>query len=53
MEGKPKNRLQEVSADKKELLFQAVVYYCRTSPTGSSTTTGKARKIVEVLKEIH
>jgi len=53
MEGKPKKRLQEISAYIKGRLFQSVAYYCGTSRTGSNTTTGQIRKIVEVLKEIH
>jgi len=49
MEGNPQNRLQEVSADEIGRLIQAVVHYCGISPTGSNTTTGQIRRIVEVL----
>jgi len=53
MESEPKIRLQEVSADEKEPLFQAVAHYCGTSPKGSNTTTGLIRRIVEMQEEIH
>jgi len=53
MEGNPQKRLQDVSADEKRGLFQAVAHYCGTSPTGSNTTTGQIRRIVEVLEETH
>jgi len=53
MERKPQKRLQGVSADKKGRLVQAVAHYCATSPTGSNTTIGQIRRIVEVLEEIH
>jgi len=43
----------EGQGDEKGRLFQAVAYYCRTLPTGSNTTTGQIRRIVEVLEEIH
>jgi len=52
MEGKPQNRLQEVRADELRLI-QAVAHYCETWPTGSNTTTGQIRRIVEVLDKIH
>jgi len=45
--------LQNVSADKKGRLIQALAYYCGTSSTGSNTTTGKIRRIIEVMEEIH
>jgi len=38
MEGKPQNRLQEVSADATGRITQAVALYCGLSPTGSNTT---------------
>jgi len=40
MEGKPQNRLLEVSADEIGRLIQAVALFCGISPTGSNTTTG-------------
>jgi len=40
MDGKPQDRLQEVSADETGRLIQAVALYCGISPTGSNTTTG-------------
>jgi len=33
-------------------LIQPVYQYCRIFPAGSNTTTGKIRRIVEVLKII-
>jgi len=53
MEEKHKKRLKEISAGEKGRLIQTVAHYCGTWPTGSNTTTGQIRKIVEVLKEIH
>jgi len=53
MEGRLQKRLQQVSADEKGRLIQAVAHYCGTSPTGSKITTGQVRGIVEVLDEIH
>jgi len=50
MGGKPQH-LQEVSADDKRHIIQAVAHYCGTSPTGSNTTTGHIRRLVEVLEE--
>jgi len=52
MEGKPPNRLQEVSANEIGRLIEAVAHYCGISPTGSNTTTGQVRRIVAVLKDI-
>jgi len=40
MEGKPQNRLQEVSADEIGRLIQAVALYCGISPTRSNSTKG-------------
>ncbi|XP_070855245.1 uncharacterized protein [Drosophila suzukii] len=40
MEGKPQNRMQEVSTDEIGRLVQAVALYCGISPTESNTTTG-------------
>jgi len=53
MEGKPQQHMQEVSADEKGRLVQAVAHYCGISPTGSNITTGQNRRIVEFLEEIH
>ncbi|XP_037727972.1 uncharacterized protein LOC119558648 isoform X1 [Drosophila subpulchrella] len=39
MDGKPQNRLQEVSADEIGCLIQGVAHYCGILPTGSNTTT--------------
>jgi len=50
---KSQKRLQEVSADEKGRSFQAVAFYCGTSPTGSNTTKWQICGIVEVLEEIH
>jgi len=52
MEEKHQKRLKEVSADEKGRLIQAVATYCETWPTGSNTTTGQIRRIVEALEEI-
>jgi len=49
MVGKTKKRLQDVIADEKERIVQAVSHYCETSPTGTNTTTGQIRRIDEVL----
>jgi len=49
--GKPHKCLREVSADEKGRLIQAVAY-CGISPTEGHATTGKIRRIVELLEEI-
>jgi len=38
MEGRPQNRLQEVSADEIGHQIQAYALYCGISPTGSNST---------------
>jgi len=53
MEEKHQQRLKEASADEKGRLIQAVANYCGTWPTGSKTTTGQIRRIVQVLGEIY
>jgi len=40
MEGKPENRMQEVSAGQIGRQIQAYVFYCGISPTGSNSTKG-------------
>jgi len=40
MEGKPQNRMQEVSADEIGRQIQAYALYCAISPTGSNFTKG-------------
>jgi len=44
--------MEEVSADEKGHLIQAVARYCGTWPPRSNTTAGKIRTIVKVLEEI-
>jgi len=39
--------MQEVNADEKGRVVQAVAHYCGTSPTESNITTGQNRRIVE------
>jgi len=45
--------MQEVSADEIECQIQAYALFCGISPTGSNSTKGQVRRIVEVLEEIH
>jgi len=40
MEGKPQNRMQEISADEIECQIQAYALYSGTSPTRSNSTKG-------------
>jgi len=40
MEGRPQNRLQEVSADEIGRQIQAYALYCGISPTTSNSTKG-------------
>jgi len=40
MEGKPQNRMQEVSADEIGRQIRAYGLYCGISPTGSDSTKG-------------
>jgi len=40
MEGKPQNRMQEVSADEIGRQIQAYAFFCGISPTGSNSTKG-------------
>jgi len=47
MEGKPQNRMQEVSADEIGLQIQAYALYCGISPTGSNSTKALAIFITE------
>jgi len=44
--------MEEVSADEKGHLIQAVARYCGTWPPRSNTTAGQIRTIVKVLEEI-
>jgi len=50
---KSRRRTPKTPADEKERLIQAVAHFCGTSHTGSNTTAGQIRRIVEVLKNIH
>jgi len=46
---KHQKRLKEVSANEKGRLIQAVAHYWGTSPTGSNTTAGQIRRIIEAV----
>jgi len=56
MEGKPENRLQEVSADDIGRLIQAVAHYCSISPkkyfTRRNTTSGASPQKILVERNM-